>query len=179
MEILYIIIFVITIILFMPIKVVVQKDNGINDITLYLVKIFNISFDLDRFIKRIVRKANMNVKDTFTKNIEYYKKYKGFIKTFINLISIKKITIIISTISLYTSFVSWNIMYAMRNYLKMNLIEVENEYYNVYLDDNNNKVKIELVFYVRIIYFIVSFIINIKEFINIKKRGIKNVRSSN
>lgn len=178
MEILYIIIFVITIILFMPIKVVVQKDNGINDITLYLVKIFNIRFDLDRFIKRIIRKANMSIKDKFTKNIEYYKQYKSFIKTFINLITIKKITIIISTISLYASFATWNIVYAVRNYLKMNLIEVENEYYNVCFD-STNKIKIELVFYVRIIYFIVSFIINIKEFINIKKRGIKNVRSSN
>ena len=50
------------------IKVVVQKDNGINDITLYLVKIFNIRFDLDRFIKRIVRKEALEQR---IREIEY------------------------------------------------------------------------------------------------------------
>ena len=64
----------------------------------------------------------------------------------------------------------------IRNYLKMNLIDVENEYYNAMIKETNS-IKIEVVFYVRLIYFIVSYVINIKEFI--KKRGKKNVRSSN
>lgn len=176
MKIFYIITFILTILLFMPVKVEINKDEDRNDLKLYFIKIFNIKIDLSLIIKKIIKSNDSNLSYTFRKNYEYYKNHKSFFKSFINLITIKKITIIVNTISLYTSFAGWNVIYAIRNYLKMNLIDVENEYYNVMIKETNS-IKIEVVFYVRLIYFIVSYVINIKEFI--KKRGIKNVRSSN
>lgn len=174
MKILYLIISVI-IILLIPIKVqVVRKDNK-NDLNLYFVKVFNLKLDLDRLIKKVLRTNKNSSLDSVINNIEFIKRHNHFIKELITFINIKKITIIYTTNTLITSFLSWNSIYILRNYLITNVLNVENEYYNVDIKNTNN-VSFELIFYMRPIYIIIAYVISIKKYF--KKRGIKNVRTS-
>lgn len=165
----------------MPIKVQIIRNDKKNDINLYFVKLFNIRFDLDEFLKRFYSTNSKVNFDTIINSIINLKIYNKFLKELMKMIVIRKSTIIYYINNVFLSVISWNSIYAFRNFVKTNFINLENEYYNVVYDNNKkNSVEFEFIFYIRSIYFIIAYIISVKQIIKNKKKGSAiNVGTSN
>lgn len=167
-QIIFIVTIVIFIILIMPIKVQIIRnkekdefDKVKNDINLYFFKLINLRFDLDEFIKRITSLKKERVLDIIVNNYLFIKKHKKYLKTLISIIPINKVTIIYYTINPLLGVGMANSIVIIRNIIYDLFEEVNNEYYNVKLsNDNIASVKFEFVCTIRVFYFIYAFIIN-------------------
>ena len=178
---LIIILTILIIILFMPIKVQIIRNDNKNDINLYFIKIFNLRFDLDEFIKKLYQDNSKPSLNVIIKNIKTLKIYKKLLKELMGMIILKKNTIQLYTNNINIGFVYWNSIYTIRNFLSEHFLKLENEYYNVKYDEKEkNKIQFEFIFYFRTIYLIIAYIVSIKDIINKKKKGsVVNVGTSN
>ena len=168
-QIILIIIIIILIFLLMPIRIQVIRNNELdkkgrrkNDINLYFFKLLSLRFDLDKFISKIIKIKEQNTMDMIKKNINFIKKNKIYLKTFLSIIPIEKITIIYQSSNPFVSVCFWNSIYIIRN-IMIDLFEVvNNEYYNVQMEKEfKTNVKFEFVCTIRMFYFLYALVINI------------------
>ena len=177
--------------LLFPLKIRVIRNDNQNDIDLYIVKKWNLQVDIDEAISRLYEKNDYHP-STFTTIYNLAKVYKSrnFIKSVLSVSKIKKITIIFKnnikdeSAKIYFSLFSWVIIGKIRDYILNNFNKVKDEYYMV--DDfatSRTMVNLEIIFEVRLIYFILSILKNIKELPKLiklfKKRRLKNEWTSN
>ena len=153
----------------MPIRIQVIRNNELdkkgrrkNDINLYFFKLLSLRFDLDKFISKIIKIKEQNTMDMIKKNINFIKKNKIYLKTFLSIIPIEKITIIYQSSNPFVSVCFWNSIYIIRN-IMIDLFEVvNNEYYNVQMEKEfKTNVKFEFVCTIRMFYFLYALVINI------------------
>lgn len=172
--------------LLFPLKIRVIRNDNQNDIDLYIVKKWNLQVDIDEAISRLYEKNDYHP-STFTTIYNLAKVYKSrnFIKSVLSVSKIKKITIIFKnnikdeSAKIYFSLFSWVMIGKIRDYILNNFNKVKDEYYMV--DDfatSRTMVNLEIIFEVRLIYFILSILKNIKELPKLiklfKKRRLKN-----
>lgn len=188
MKFLYIFLVLIFILLIMPIRIRIIRNDKHNDIDIYFVKIFNIRFDLDATIKKFFSDKNSNDAITLDKilyNIGLIIKSSNIIKDTISLITVSKLTWIMQTksknkeIEVFAIVASWNGILYLRKLIYKNFKEVKNEYYSV----QNQGAKIDALFDAvldfRIIYFLFAVFKNYKDIkkirIFVKKGSEKDV----
>ena len=178
---LLIIITVLLIMLFMPIKVQIIRNDKKNDINLYFVKIFNIRFDLDEFFKKLYQDNSKPSLTVIINNIKNLKIYKKLLKELMGMIVMRKSTLCYTSSNIYVSVACWNSIYALRNFLSYHFLRLDNEYYNVSFKENaKTTIEFEFVFFIRSIYFILAYIISVKDIIKNKRKGsVINVGTSN
>lgn len=181
MIVLIIIFTILILILFMPIKVQIIRNDEKNDINLYFVKLFNLRFDLDEFLKRFYSSNSKVDINTIIKTISNIKIYNKLLKEIMGMITIQKSTIIYNINNIFLSVISWNTIYAFRNFINNLFLGVNNEYYNVmYSEKKKNTIEFEFIFYIRVIYLIIAYIISVKQIIKNKRKGSAiNVGTSN
>lgn len=174
--------------LLLSVKIQIIRNNEVdkkgrrkNDINLYFFKLLGIKFDLDEFILKVTKfkKKNFNqVLDQIQKNYLFIKKNKNYFRALLSIIPIKKVTIIYQTNNPIVSVGCWNSIYLLRNIMSSLFEEVNNEYYNVQMqDDNKTNIKFEFVCTIRVFYFLYAFIINI--FRKIRKGSVFYGKPSN
>lgn len=100
---LLIIITVLLIILFMPVKVQIIRNDKKNDINLYFVKIFNIRFDLDEFLKKLYQDNSKPSLTVIINNIKNLKIYKKLLKELMGMIVMRKSTLCYTSSNIYIS----------------------------------------------------------------------------
>lgn len=188
MKFLYIFLVLIFILLIMPIRIRIVRNDKHNDIDIYFVKIFNIRFDLDAAIKKFFSDKNSNDAITLDKilyNIGLIIKSSNIIKDTISLMTVSKLTWIMKTKSknketeVFAIVASWNGILYLRKLIYKNFKEVKNEYYSV----QNQGAKIDALFDAvldfRIIYFLFAVFKNYKDIkkirIFVKKGSEKDV----
>ena len=159
--ILTIIISIILIILFTPIKIKISNQEKKNNIDLFIVKLFNLRIDIDESINKL-KNSTKTFKD-IKKQYNKYQLYKGLITNIFNQISITKLTIIINASSISSYVLLYNTIFYLRNIFNINFLNLDNEYYNVSLDESKKtSYNYEIIFYIRGIYFILAYIISVK-----------------
>ena len=182
-----VVLIILIIFLFYPLKIRVIRNSYLNDVKLYLIKSINLAIDLDEFV-RIISKDNQN--SPMIINIIKINKTKNFIKTVLNFSKIKKITVIMNKdISfeegkVFFNVSSWIAISYFRNFICNNFKYIKNEYYAVRNETVLSKtVNIDIIFEIRMVYFLFSLFLNIKEipqlFKVIKKGSDKDEQSSN
>lgn len=171
-QILIVILVIILVILLMPLKLQIIRNNEYdkkgkrkNDINLYFFNLLSLRFDLDEFINKISKVKEKNIYiilNQLKNNIKFIKKHKRYIKTFLKIVPVKKVTILYETKNPIIGVGCWNTIYIMKNIMNDLFENVNNEYYNVQMLDNvNTNIKFEFVCTIRVFYFIYAFIINI------------------
>lgn len=159
------------ILLIMPIKIVVTKDDKHNDIDIFLTKIFNIRIDFDDFIRYLLTtKANREqiTLSSIIYNYHLFQKSKNIIVTICKMIRLKKLTFIIKTKSYnletdtWSFFGSWIVLGYFQNTIHGYFKTIENEYYNHQISSKFN-FNIESQFNIRLIYIIFSITRHIKD----------------
>ena len=172
----------------LTIKIQVVRNNELdkkgrrkNDINLYFFKLLGIRFDLDEFLLKYTKIKKQNIAEIakqLKKNYHFIKKHKQYLKSLLSIISIKKLTIIYQTDNPIIGVGCWNSIYIVRNIMNSLFEKVNNEYYNVQMQDGNKtNVKFEFVCTIRVFYFLYAFIINI--FRKIRKGSVIYGKSSN
>jgi hypothetical protein len=175
---------IILIILIMPIKVVILKDDRRSDIDLYFTKLFNLRLDFDEFIAFLITdKENPNKVSSsrIIENYHLYKRTQNVIKTTTSMIKLKKITLIVKTkgkskgSKMWLYVISWIYLSFVQNNIHRYFKKVENEHYNQISAERFN-LNFELQFNFRFIYLLFALIKNIKDIPKIfrsKKKGSK------
>lgn len=180
---LYIFLLIILIIIFMPIKVRIIRNDYKNDVDLFFVKLFNVRLDLDKLIRYFLTTKLDRTRVTLGSilyNINMYKKSKNIINSFNKWIDIKKITIILKTneslndFDIYTNVLFYTGISKLQDYLKSNFKSIENQYYVVNNESENNELEFEMILNIRIAFFIYAIIRNIKDIPNIIKATKEN-----
>lgn len=183
-----IIILIILIILLTPIKVQIinnKHDNNKaiikykNNINLYLFSFLNIRIDIDEILEKFFKGKKLTLKEIKTQ----YKKmtpYKEFFINVLNQIEISKISISCTSSNEYLYVLYWNIITVINSITKVNFLYIRDSSYNVTYDLNQkNKINYDIVLTFRVIYFILAYIISVKNIILNKRKGsVNNARTS-
>lgn len=179
----------ILIILLSPFDIRIKNDKFIktntnkvkykNNIDLYLFNIFSIRIDIDNFLEKHFKNKNFNFKE-IRYQFEKIKPYKKFIFNVFNLIEIKKISIKFFCSNEYLYVFYWNLITFISNFTNENFLKIKYSDFNVTYDKEINEINYEIILSFRVIYFILAYIINIKNIILNKRKGsANNDRSSN
>lgn len=151
---------------FYPLKIRVIRNKKYNDISLYLFRRGGFKIDIDELFKIISdEKYDAN---PLVKLLLVYKN-KDIIKSFLKFSKIKKITIIINDkvkddeLDMYFTVTVWILLSKIRNEIFQNFKSIKNEYYTITKnDDLKSLVNLDVIFEVRIIYFLFALFLNYK-----------------
>lgn len=173
----FIIIIVISLILFFPLKIRIIRNDYANDVKLYIIKSLNLSIDLDELINIVAEDKNNSL---IINLIKVYKS-KNFIKTILKFSNIKKLTFVVNTYRLSEELnvvqvaLSWIVISNIRNIIYNNFKMIKNEYYSVNSKKGKFKIiNVDVILEIRLVYFIFSLLLNIRylpTLINSIKKG--------
>lgn len=183
---LYIFLIILLFLILMPIKIRIIRNDSFNDIDIYLVKIFNIRLDFDKFIKKVFSdKDNTVTLNSILYNLGLFIKSSNIIKSTIEQVSVFKLTWIFQVnlknekLEMYGTIASWNSIFILRNFIYKYFKSVNNEYYSVQTSDEKINTSFEMILNFRIIYLLFSVLRNFKDIKKIKtfikKGNEKNV----
>lgn len=189
-QIVIIILVSILLLLLLSIKIQIVRNNEIdkkgkrkNDINLYFFKLLGIRFDLDEFIAKVTKYQEKDFYDfikDIKEGIEFIKNHQDYLISFLSIVPIKKITIIYQTNNPIVGVGCWNSIFILRNVINELFECVNNEYYNVQMQENREtNVKFEFVCTIRFYYIIYAFIINIIRKVKKRKGSVLYGKPSN
>lgn len=167
--------FVLFVIITMPLKIRIIRNDEKSDIDLYLTKIFNIRVDIDEAIKYLLSTKDnrkvITVESALYKIMIMYKLRK-FYSDIMKRTKITKTTVIPKLKrdeEYYKTVFLWIFLSFTKKLLNDNFGYIDNEVYNVHVNQENTEMNFEIVFRIRIITIIISFIKNLKTINHIRK----------
>lgn len=162
----FIIVLLFVLLFFYPLKIRVIRNKKYNDISLYLFRRGTLKLDIDEMF-RIISADDYSTNTLINLLIIY--KNKDMIKSFLKFSKIKKITIVINDkmkddeMSMYFTVTGWIILNNIRSVICNNFKSIKNEYYAVTKnDDASSLINVDVIFEVRIIYFLFTLLLNYK-----------------
>lgn len=169
----YIIFFIISLLLIMPIELQIKYDEKNSSVKLNFIKLFNLQISISRFLKLLLTTKNQRdiiTLESIIYNTIIFLKSKKLIKSLCSLSYIKKISFVA-----YESYEHPHMItstWVLINYVKEKLHEyfykVYNEYYIV-LPEEKTKLRFYTVVQIRIILIILGILFNTKEIFKIRK----------
>lgn len=175
-----IIIFIILtlILLFSKIKIKLYKrGSGKLELDIYIFFIIHKHLDLtkilNRFIKTHSTKENIN---SIISNIRLFINNNKIIENYLSKVTIKKIIFITGYNTTdpvfypYVTILNWSIVSSVRSIVNRYFKKIENEYYQVLMNDESKKgINLDILASVNIFNLLFESIINLKEFIKLIK----------
>lgn len=162
----FIIVLLFVLLFFYPLKIRVIRNKKYNDISLHLFRRGTLKLDIDEMF-RIISADNYSTNALINLLIIY--KNIDMIKSFLKFSKIKKITIVINDkmkddeMSMYLTVTGWIILNNIRSVICNNFKSIKNEYYAVTKnDDASSLINVDIIFEVRIIYFLFTLLLNYK-----------------
>ncbi len=162
----------VSLIFIMPIGIRVTYNDQNSDVDLYFYKLFNIKLDLDQFVRWLfTTKKNRDqiTWESFIHNMKVGYAFKNIGKSVCHFSKVKKITFVLKEnyerVYLFVSY--WILSQKLSSFLHQHFKAVHNEYYMT----SNQKLSFsfETIIEVRIIYFLLALIKNIKDLPKILK----------
>jgi hypothetical protein len=175
---------ILLIIIVMPMKIVITKDDRRSDIDIYFTKIFNLRLDFDEFIAFLItEKANPEriSAERVIRNYHLFKRAKRIIVTMTKMTRVSKLTFIVKTkgksleASVWLYVISWVYLSFLQNNVHRYFKSVENEHYNQMPAEKFN-LNFEFQCHFRLIYLFFALIRNIRDLpkvIRFMKKGRK------
>lgn len=175
---------VLLIIIIMPFKIVITKDDRRSDIDIYFTKIFNLRLDFDEFIAFLVTEKDNPDRispERVVRNYHLFKRSKRIIISMAKMIRVSKLTFIVKTkgksleTCVWLYVVSWIYLAYLQNNVHRYFKSVENEHYNQMPAEKFN-LNFEFQCNFRLVYLIFAMIKNIKDLpkiIRFMKKGRK------
>ncbi|NLD26238.1 MAG: hypothetical protein GX661_02635 [Acholeplasmataceae bacterium] len=175
---------VLLIIIIMPFKIVITKDDRRSDIDIYFTKIFNLRLDFDEIIAFLVTEKDNPDRispERVVRNYHLFKRSKRIIISMAKMIRVSKLTFIVKTkgksleTCVWLYVVSWIYLAYLQNNVHRYFKSVENEHYNQMPAEKFN-LNFEFQCNFRLVYLIFAMIKNIKDLpkiIRFMKKGRK------
>ena len=160
------IIMILFIILLIPLKIRVIRNNNYNDIDLYIIT-KDIRIDIDRLFKSLI--DNTNPKTTIN-DIKRLYNSQNIIKSIFKLSKVVKLTIVlyphIIINNIYVDYMSFMITNYLYHYIDSTFKKVESSYISTSLETLNTSkcINIEIVLKIKLIYFLIAVFSNYSDF---------------
>lgn len=166
------------IILFSKLKIKIYKrGSGKLELDIYFLFFAHINLNLtrifDKYLKTHSTKENIN---TILSNIRLFINNNKIIEKILNKVTVKKIYLITGYNTSnplfypYLTVLNWSIVSSVKNFVDRYFKKVDNEYYQVMMNDESKKgINIDALFSVRIISILIVILIRFKEFIKLIK----------
>ena len=164
MKYLYIVLLLFLIVLLMPIKIRIIRNDKHNDVDIFFVKVFNKRLDLDELYYKLLsdKKENKITINSILYNLGIFIKSYPIIKKTCKMIEISKLTIVSKTKlkkeenQVYSSIVFWNTISYSRSFLMKNFKKIGNEYYSMQVAKDDRDVSFEIKLNFRLVYLLIS-----------------------
>lgn len=166
------------IILFSKLKIKIYKrGSGKLELDIYFLFFAHINLNLtrifDKYLKTHSTKENIN---TILSNIRLFINNNKIIEKILNKVTVKKIYFITGYNTSnplfypYLTVLNWSIVSSVKNFVDRYFKKVDNEYYQVMMNDESKKgINIDALFSVRVISILIVILIRLKEFIKLIK----------
>lgn len=166
------------IILFSKLKIKIYKrGSGKLELDIYFLFFAHINLNLtrifDKYLKTHSTKENIN---TILSNIRLFINNNKIIEKILNKVAVKKIYLITGyntnnpLFYPYLTVFNWSIVSSVKNFVDRYFKKVDNEYYQVMMNDESKKgINIDALFSVRVISILIVILIRFKEFIKLIK----------
>lgn len=157
----------------MPIEFRVTYNENKSSVQLRFVKLFNLQVEIIKFIRLLLTTKKEREKITLESilyNLTIFIKSKHIIRTACRLSYVRKVSVVIHEDYDFPFLVigTWTIVDKFKSFLKSNFFKVYDEYYMV-LDNEERKIKFEIIIQMRIILALIAIIINIKDLFKVIK----------
>lgn len=166
------------IILFSKLKIKIYKrGSGKLELDIYFLFFAHINLNLtrifDKYLKTHSTKENIN---TILSNIRLFINNNKIIEKILNKVTVKKVYFITGYNTSnplfypYLTVLNWSIVSSVKNFVDRYFKKVDNEYYQVMMNDESKKgINIDALFSVRVISILIVILIRFKEFIKLIK----------
>ena len=166
------------IILFSKLKIKIYKrGSGKLELDIYFLFFAHINLNLtrifDKYLKTHSTKENIN---TILSNIRLFINNNKIIEKILNKVTVKKVYFITGYNTSnplfypYLTVFNWSIVSSVKNFVDRYFKKVDNEYYQVMMNDESKKgINIDALFSVRVISILIVILIRFKEFIKLIK----------